>query len=137
MKTHTRKISERGSSLVSVLIIMLVTVMILAAMVGLIAAILLSLSGWRQTTDSLLAAESVTDDMLIRLARNPSTTPAAGEALPFANATGYPFLTPAGQSSPGTLIGRGVSGNYVRTIRVQYQFESDGRLTVLSRQETQ
>lgn len=137
MKLINRKISEQGSSLVSVLVIMLVTVMILAAMVGLVGAVLLSLNGWRQTTDSLMAAESVTDDMLIRLARNPSTTPAAGEYLPFAYATGYPFLTPAGQSSPGTLIGRGVSGNYVRTIKVQYQFESDGRLTIISRQEAQ
>jgi len=137
MNLTNRKTSEQGSSLVSVMVIMLVTVMILAAMVGLIGAVLLSLNGWRQTTDSLMAAESVADDMLIRMARNPSTTPAVGEYLPFAYATGYPFLTPAGQSAPGTIVGKGISGSYVRTVMVQYQFESDGRLTVISRQEAQ
>lgn len=130
--------SQRGSSLVSVLILMLVAVTVLVAMASVTAAALLSLSGWRQSTDAIFAAESGADDFLYRVLRNPSVTPVGGtEMASYPNASSYIFLTPGAGNAPNTLITKGIAGNYIRIIKVQYTVDGDGRVTIITRQETQ
>jgi hypothetical protein len=95
------------------------------------------MGAWKQSGDALMAAESVADDMMVRMLIDPSTTPAAGEYIGFPNATGYPFLTPGVYPAPNTVIAKGISGLYIRAVKVQYTFDAEGKLIIVSRQQSE
>lgn len=94
------------------------------------------MSGWQNSMNAQIAAESFTDDIILRLIREPNMTPAPGEQMEINGATAYVTHTPpqvTGQ--PTGLTIRGVSGDYVRNIKILYVVE-DGKPHILSRQET-
>jgi type II secretory pathway pseudopilin PulG len=121
--------------MVVVLVIIVVSMIVLTAMVGLSVAVYDSVIGWQRSTDALLAAESAVDDYFLRLIRTPSLTPAPGEQLVMNHAQAYIEVTPA--SSPDqthTLVATGVADEYVRRVFVHYVFENDS-LRIISRSE--
>lgn len=127
-----------GSSLVSVIILSSISLIILVSSLGLTGIASNSTSAAQQSTDALLAAESAADDLLVKLARNPypTTVITPGASVALENATGYVYLTPPAPPLPGMVVAKGVSGKYTRTINVIYQARNDGRLAVLTRQES-
>jgi hypothetical protein len=131
----TKNTLTAGGSLVSVMILMAVCLMMLVVMVSMISALTQSSAGALASTDALFAAQSTADDLILKLVRDPSITPAPGSSIQYPNAVGYPSLTPAAPPIPGVIVAQGVSGTYTRTIEVIYQLEDDGRVTVISRNE--
>jgi hypothetical protein len=125
-----------GSSLLAVIIITVVSITVIGAITILTSLILYSMLGWQNSLNAQIAAESMSDDITLRLIRDPQMTPAPSEQMQLNGATSYVTLTTAQVTGqPNTLDIRGVSGDYVRKIKILYIVE-DGKPHILSRQET-
>lgn len=133
---HTTNTYNKGSSLMAVIIVTVVSITVIGAITIMTTLILYSMSGWQQSLNAQAVAESLADDYLLRLIRDPQITPVPGEHIQLNNATGYVTLTPAQTTGqPNVLNIRGVAGDYVRKIKILYIIE-DGYPHILSRQET-
>lgn len=137
MHMQTTHKHTKGSSLMAVIIVTVVSITVIGAITIMTTLILYSMSGWQESLNAQTVAESLADDYLLRLIRDPQITPALNEQMEVNGAVGYVTLT-ASQTvgQPNVLNFRGVSGDYVRTIRILYVVE-DGYPRILSRQETQ
>ena len=125
-----------GSSLMAVIIITVISITVIGAITILTSLILYSMMGWQNSLNAQIAAESMSDDITLRLIRDPQMTPAPNEEMQLNGATAYVTLTAAQVTGqPSTLDIRGVSGDYVRKITILYIIE-DGKPHILSRQET-
>lgn len=125
-----------GSSLMAVIIITVVSITVIGAITILTSLILYSMMGWQDSLNAQIVAESLTDDITLRLIRDPQMTPIPNEEMTINGAVASVSHTPpqiTGQ--PSSLSIRGVSGNYVHNIKIQYVIE-EGGLHILSRQET-
>lgn len=125
-----------GSSLMAVIIITVVSITVIGAITILTSLILYSMLGWQNSLDAQIVAESMTDDLVLRLIRDPQMTPSPNEKMEINNATATVEYTPAqviGQ--PNILKVLGTSGDYVRKIELLYIIEND-QPHILSRQET-
>jgi hypothetical protein len=133
---HTKHKHTTGSSLMAVIIITVVSITVIGAITILTSLILYSMMGWQNSLNAQIAAESMSDDITLRLIRDPQMTPAPSEQMQLNGATSYVTLTTAQVTGqPNTLDIRGVSGDYVRKIKILYIVE-DGKPHILSRQET-
>ncbi len=131
-----KKKGNAGSSLMAVIIITVVSITVIGAITILTSLILYSMMGWQNSLNAQIAAESMSDDITLRLIRDPQMTPAPSEQMQLNGATSYVTLTTAQVTGqPNTLDIRGVSGDYVRKIKILYIVE-DGKPHILSRQET-
>jgi len=120
----------------AVIIITVVSITVIGAITILTSLILYSMMGWQNSLNAQIAAESMTDDIILRLIRDPQMTPAPDEQMEINGATAHAALTVAQVTGqPNALEIRGVSGDYVRKIKMLYIIE-DGRPRILSRQET-
>lgn len=124
-----------GSSLLAVIIITVVSITVIGAITILTSLILYSMMGWQNSLNAQIAVESMTDDIMLRLIRDPQMTPAPNEQMQLNGATATVALTTAQVTGqPNMLDIRGVSGDYVRNIRILYVIEEGGP-RILSRQE--
>lgn len=120
----------------AVIIITVVSITVIGAMTILTSLILYSMMGWQSSLHAQIAAESMSDDITLRLIRDPQMTPAPDEQMQLNGAIAYATLTKAQVTGqPNTLDIRGVSGDYVRKIKILYIIEDD-KPHILSRQET-
>lgn len=133
MKAKNTK-TNKGSSLIAVIIITVVSITVIGAMVVLVSLVLLSTVGWQKSADALFAAESYTDDYVLRLVRNPNTTPKPGEKFEINGATAYPTLFGAPAGQPNILFVQASAGGYSRSIRLVYVLE-DGEIKIIDRSE--
>lgn len=118
------------------IVITTVSVTVIGAMAILSSLTLYSVYGWQQNLDALFAAESLADDVLLRLVRDPSVIISPENAFHVNNADAYATIYHGQQSNqPEMIVITGVSGSYVRKIRIVYVIE-DNKLQVLARQET-
>lgn len=126
---------KRGSSLMAVIIITVASITVIGAMTMLTSLVLYSVYGWQQSLHALMVAESLTDDIMLRIVRNPNLTIQPDEKFELNGAFAYPTLISAQTSGqPNALIVRGIAGDYVRSIRVLYILQN-GSLEILTRQE--
>jgi hypothetical protein len=133
---HTKHQHTTGSSLMAVIIITVISITVIGAITILTSLILYSMMGWQNSLNAQIAAESMSDDLTLRLIRDPQMTPAPNEEMQLNGATAYVTLTtPQVTGQPSALDIRGVSGDYVRRITILYVIE-DGKPHILSRQET-
>jgi len=133
MKANNIK-KEEGSSLIAVIIITVVSITVIGAMVILVSLVLLSTVGWQKSADALFAAESYADDYVLRLVRNPNTTPRPGEKFEINGATAYQTLFGAPSGKPNILFIQATAGGYSRSIRLIYILE-DGEIKIIDRSE--
>jgi hypothetical protein len=120
----------------AVIIITVISITVIGAITILTSLILYSMMGWQNSLNAQIAAESMSDDLTLRLIRDPQMTPAPNEEMQLNGATAYVTLTtPQVTGQPSALDIRGVSGDYVRRITILYVIE-DGKPHILSRQET-
>jgi hypothetical protein len=132
---HTREKHTTGSSLMAVIIITVVSITVIGAITILTSLILYSMMGWQNSLNAQIAVESMTDDIMLRLIRDPQMTPTPNEQMQLNGATATVALTTAQVTGqPNVLDIRGVSGDYVRNIRILYVIEEGGP-RILSRQE--
>jgi hypothetical protein len=132
---HTKHKHTTGSSLMAVIIITVVSITVIGAITILTSLILYSMMGWQNSLNAQIAVESMTDDIMLRLIRDPQMTPAPNEQMQLNGATATVALTTAQVTGqPNMLDIRGVSGDYVRNIRILYVIEEGGP-RILSRQE--
>jgi hypothetical protein len=132
---HTREKHTTGSSLMAVIIITVVSITVIGAITILTSLILYSMMGWQNSLNAQIAVESMTDDIMLRLIRDPQMTPTPNEQMQLNGATATVALTTAQVTGqPNSLDIRGVSGDYVRNIRILYVIEEGGP-RILSRQE--
>lgn len=119
----------------AVIIITVVSITVIGAITILTSLILYSMMGWQNSLNAQIAVESMTDDIMLRLIRDPQMTPTPSEQMQLNGATATVALTTAQVTGqPNVLDIRGVSGDYVRNIRILYVIEEGGP-RILSRQE--
>lgn len=105
----------------AVIIITVVSLTIIGATTILVSLILYSMSGWQHSIYAQIAAESIAEDTMLRLIRNPELTFSSDDTLEINGATARVFYTPPTESNqPHTIHARGTSGGYVRNIKIQY-----------------
>jgi len=120
----------------AVIIITVVSITVIGAMTILTSLILYSMMGWQNSLNAQIAAESYLDDITLRLIRDPQMTPIPNEQMTINGAIASVTHTPPQTTGqPSSISVRGVSGEYVRNIKIQYIIE-EGSLRILSRQET-
>lgn len=119
----------------AVIIITVVSITVIGAITILTSLILYSMMGWQNSLNAQIVVESMTDDIMLRLIRDPQMTPIPDEQMQLNGAIATVALTPAQVTGqPNILDIRGVSGDYVRNIRILYIIEGGGP-HILSRQE--
>ncbi len=136
-KNYTKStVREKGSSLIAVVIITMVSITVIGAMVLIVSLVLMSSISWQKSADALFAAESYTEDFLLRIVRDPSTVPLEGENFVINGATVNAKLYEAPDGRPNVLFVVGTSGKYSRKIRLVYTVES-GSINVILREEVE
>ncbi|MBP6993859.1 hypothetical protein KBB12_01300 [Candidatus Woesebacteria bacterium] len=128
--------NNSGSSLMAVIIITVVSITVIGAITILTSLILYSMLGWQRSLDAQIVAESMTDDLVLRLIRDPQMTPSPNESMEVNDAIATVEYFPAQVAGqPSVLKIRGTSGDYVRKTELLYVIEN-GKPHILSRQET-
>lgn len=118
------------------IIITVVSTTIIGAMAILSNLALYSMYGWQQNLDALFAAESLADDVLLKLVRNPSLTLSPENVLNVGNAQATATIYHAQVSEqPEMIVVTGTSGSYVRKLRITYVIDNS-KLQIISRTET-
>ncbi len=120
----------------AVIIITVVSITVIGAITILTSLILYSMLGWQRSLDAQIVAESMTDDLVLRLIRDPQMTPSPNESMEVNDAIATVEYFPAQVAGqPSVLKIRGTSGDYVRKTELLYVIEN-GKPHILSRQET-
>lgn len=126
---------NKGSSLVAVIIITVVSITVIGAMVILVSLILSSTLGWQRSADAIFAAESYTDDFILKLVRNPNQTPVVQDIEEWVNgSTIRPVLYGGTKEKPSVLFVTAIVSGYSRTIRLIYTVDAGG-IKILDRGE--
>ena len=132
-KQNTNQV--KGSSLMAVIIITVASITVIGAMTILVGIVSTSVYGWQDSLNALFVAESLTDDMMLRIVRNPSVSPSSNELMTLNGASAFASLLHAQTTNqPNILVIRGKAGNYTRSIQVLYIIEN-GKPKILSRRE--
>lgn len=122
--------------MMAVIIIIVVSITLMGAMALLSGLVLQSIFAWRQNLDALFVAESMADDVLLKLVRDPTTEIDPNDVLNLNEANAYATITHSQQpGEPEMIVVKGVAGSYIRSIRIIYRVDN-GKLQVLSRRET-
>ncbi|MFO0703459.1 MAG: hypothetical protein U0525_01915 [Patescibacteria group bacterium] len=126
--------TDKGSSLIAVIIITVVSITVIGAMVILVSIVLLSTVGWQKSADALFVAESYADDYLLRLIRDPSLVVSPNDEFILNSSSAKATIYKGNGALPNILFIRGTSGSYSRLIRLVYTSEN-GKIDVLDRKE--
>ncbi len=120
----------------AVIIVTVVSITVIGAITIMISLILYSMIGWQDSLKAQTAVDSLADDYIIRLIRDPALTPGPDEKLTVNDTTAYVDLVPAQtDGQPNVLTVHAASGNYVRTTQILY-LVTDGETQILLRRET-
>lgn len=117
----------------AVIIVTVVSITVIGAITIMISLILYSMSGWQRSLSAQSVAESLADDYLLRLIRDPQLTPAVNEGMDINGASATINHSPAQvPGQPHVLLIKGFSEGYIRTIQILYVVEDD-EVRILSR----
>ena len=117
-----------GQALVGLLVFMMVGLTVISTAVSLTVANSLAAQKFQDSQLALAVAESGAENALLRLLRDPDY---AGETLTVGQGTATITVT---QGNPITISSVGQSGNFIRTVAVQFSYVS-GILTISSWKE--